>query len=154
MWERIKQFSQPPVFSNDQAKTRQARMLNDILIVNMLAVLAAFAIALVTSAPPIVPIILALYELVLLGLKIWITRGDVTPACYALVLLFFAGVTAIDAAFGTVFSPVSGYYILAIVITGLLLDSRAMIGIGALEHPGSSRLGLILEKGMAAACQY
>ena len=133
MWERIKQFSQPPVFSSDQAKTRQARMLNDILIVNMLAVLAAFAIALVSSAPPIVPIFISFYELILLGLKIWMKHGYVTPACYVLVLLFFAGVTAIDAAFGTVFSPISGYYILAIVITGLLLDSRAMIGIGMLK---------------------
>jgi PAS domain S-box-containing protein len=133
MWERIRQFSQPPVFPNDQAKTRQARMLNDILIVNILAVLAALAIVLVTSSPPFVPIFLALYELILLGLKIWMGRGSVTPSCYALVLLFLAGVTAIDAALGTVFSPVSGYYVLAIVITGLLLDSRAMIGIGTLS---------------------
>ena len=59
-------------------------------------------------------------------------RGAVRQASFALVFCFLCGVTAISAALGTSNSAVRGYYILAIVIAGLLLDSRAMAGVGLL----------------------
>jgi len=147
MWERIKQFTQAPVFSNDQAKTRQARILNDILIINLLAVLGAFFISVITTAPTIILILLCLFIVITLALHWWMVHGAVKQASYALVLLFFCGVTSINAALGTALTAVTGYYILAIVIAGLLLDSWAMAGIGFLSLLAISGIKLAQVRG-------
>ena len=132
MWERIKRFTQPPVFSDDQVKTRQARMLNDVLNINILAVLLALIVSLITSAPAVVSLLICLFIATILTLHWWMVRGSVKQASYMLVLLFLGGVTAISAALGVAFSAVTSYYILAIVIAGLLLDSQAMALVGIL----------------------
>jgi PAS domain S-box-containing protein len=132
MWEKIQRFSRPPVFSDDQAKTRQARMLNDILVINLLAVLVALVVSLVTATPRYVSLIIFLFIIILSALRLWMERGAVKQASYALVIFFFCGVTAVSAILGSSISAVSGYYILAIVIAGLLLDSRAMAGVSIL----------------------
>jgi hypothetical protein len=145
MWERIKQFTQPPVFSDNQAKTRQARMLNDILLINLLAVLVGFVVSLAVPTPTIVSILICLYIFIIILLRLSIKRGAVKQASYVLVLLFLGGVTAVSAALGTNNSAVNSYYILAIVIAGLLLDSKAMawtcvlsfLGITGLRFAGS-----------------
>ncbi len=132
MWERIKRFTQPPVFSDDQAKTRQARMLNDILNINLLAVFVALIVSLVTAAPAIVSLLICLFIVMILALHWWMVRGSVKQAGYTLVLLFVGGVTAVSTVLGVAFSAVTSYYILAIVIAGLLLDSQAMAIVGIL----------------------
>jgi PAS domain S-box-containing protein len=147
MWERIIQFVQPPIFADDQTKTRQARMLNDILMINLLAVLVALVVSLFTSALPIITILVSLFIVIIVTLRLWMARGSVKQASYALVFLFFFGVTAITAALGTVYSAVSGYYILAMVIAGLLLDSRAMAGIGILSVFAITGLKIAESKG-------
>ena len=126
MWERIKRFTQPPVFSDDQAKTRQARMLNDILNINLLAVFVALIVSLITTAPVVVSLFICLFIAIILALHWWMVRGSVKQASYLLVLLFLGGVTAVSSVLGVAFSAVTSYYILAIVIAGLLLDSQAM----------------------------
>jgi PAS domain S-box-containing protein len=133
MWESIKRFAQPPVFSDDSAKTRQARMLNDILAINLLAVLVALVVSLITDAHAIISLLICLFIVIILALRWWMVRGSVKQASYVLVGLFFCGVTAINVALGTALNAVTGYYILAIVIAGLLLDSWAMAGIGFLS---------------------
>jgi PAS domain S-box-containing protein len=132
MWDRIQRFTRPPVFSDDPVKTRQARMLNDILIINMLAVVLALVIAVVTATSIVIPSLVFLFIIILTALRLWMERGAVRQASFVLVLCFLGGVTAISAALGTSNSAVRGYYILAIVITGLLLDSRSMAGVGLL----------------------
>jgi PAS domain S-box-containing protein len=133
MWESIKRYTQPPVFSDDTVKTRQARMLNDILAINLLAVLFALVISIITNTRVIVSLLICLFIVIILGLRWWMGRGAVKQASYTLVLLFFCGVTSINVALSSALTAVSGYYILAIVIAGLLLDSRAMAGIGFLS---------------------
>ncbi len=145
MRDRIHRYTSPPVFSDDPAKTRQARMLNDILLVNMLAVLVALVVSLVTSTPKYVSLVICLFIIILTALRLWMDHGAVKQASFALVLFFLCGVTIISALLGTSNSAVNGYYILAIVIAGLLLDSRAMSGVGilcaiaitALEYAGN-----------------
>jgi len=60
-------------------------------------------------------------------------RGYVTQASYAWYSFFFNRYHNYNRCPGTVFSTLSGYYILAIVIAGLLLNSRAMAGVGILS---------------------
>jgi PAS domain S-box-containing protein len=126
MWESIRRFTQPPVFSDDQAKTRQARMLNDVLVITMLAVLVALPVSIFTNAHANITLLICLFIAIIFALRWWMLRGSVRQASYALVGLFLCGVTAISIALGTAFSAVTGYYILAVVIAGLLLDSWAM----------------------------
>ena len=140
MWERIQRFTRPPVFSDDQAKSRQARMLNDIIVINLLAVLLALVVSLVTATPKYISILISLFIFILAALRLWMEHGAVKQASYALIFFFFCGVTAINAFLGNSNSAVSGYYILAIVIAGLLLDSRAMAGVGILCVLGVSAL--------------
>lgn len=142
MWEKIKQLTGPPIFADDQYKTRQARTLNDILIINMLAVIVAWIVSIFTAAPTIVSILIFLFIMILIALRQWMVHGAVLQASYSMVFLFLFGVTSISAALGSVYSPVSSYYILAIVIAGLLLDSRAMVATGLLSLLAISGLKL------------
>jgi len=112
-----------------------------------MAVVVALIVSLATASPPSVSIFLSLFIVILVALRIWMLRGAVIQASYSMAFIFVLGVTAISAALGSIFSAISGYYILAIVIAGLLLDSRAMVVTGGLSLFAIGCLTLMEELG-------
>src|SRR3990167_7992292 len=131
MLNRFRRFLKPPVFE-DEDKTRAARLLNTILVTLTVTLPILIAGALAGRAagaivPPAIYVIVTTLWVMVQGLGLLLRRGRVAVAGFGLVLMMFAAVTMVLAAQGTIRAPATSFYILVIVIAGLVISRRAAV---------------------------
>jgi PAS domain S-box-containing protein len=138
----FRQWAAPPVFEGED-KTRRASLLNSIL----LAVLLALLLGLVGNwlggrRLPAIYVIHIVGLLLLFSLRYVMRRGQVTLACWGLILGSAVIITGFGIVWGTVRSPNTSIYVLIIMLSGLLLGRRAMVATTVLSS--LTVLGLVL----------
>lgn len=117
----------PPAFA-DEDTTHRASLLNSILFAVLLALLLGIVGNLVVSAK-----LLTIYGILvgglilLLGLRYVMRQGQVTWASRGLIVISGIVVTGLAVALGTIRAPNTSIYVLLIILSGLLLNRRAMV---------------------------
>ena len=131
MWKRIRQFFAPPVFPDDEEKTRNARLLNNILLVVM-GLVMAFSIPALWMTPAIGRILLEIMlALFALGMLMLMRRGHVNLAAFLLSFILWAAVSyGTYEAGGFRGSTMSAYFGI-LMIAGMLLGWQGGVLFGA-----------------------
>jgi hypothetical protein len=128
MMLQIKRWLAPPVFPNDEPKTRRAILLNTTLLTTL--TLAPFLIA-GNLAGGNVPLAVNAVDLavffVCLVLRRWTYQGRVGLAGSGLLAVGLVGVTLAIAMLGTVRVPSAGIYMLLVITAGLVFDLGGML---------------------------
>lgn len=133
MWQRIRKLLAPPVFEEDEEKTRVARLLNSILLVVILLVMA-FSIPALVMTPALGRILLELIlALVTLGILFLMHRGQVNLAAYIFSFILWAAVTYGTYQVGGFRGSTMSSYFGIIMIAGMLLGGSGGIVFGVLS---------------------
>ncbi len=146
---RLRRFTSPPVFPDDDEKTRTARLLNTILwttlSLSVLFLLFLFAVPSISPMPGLSDIMVGVVILLQVGTLLRLRSGHVKMASIMLSILLWAVITAGVIIGGGVFSVAFSTYIVIILIIGLLLGGRGA-GVSALASiaTGGVMLGLFL----------
>lgn len=127
MFSRLQSILAPPTFPDDEIKTRQARLLNVVLLL-MLAVLPLLMLGDWLGKSSIWAALLDIpaFGICLLWLYL-MHRGHVKMVGYGLMISMFILLTAGIVTMGTIRSPDTAGYLVIIVIVGLLFSSRVML---------------------------
>jgi len=124
MFKRLKQFLAPPVFADDEEKTRNARLLNVITLSSLLGALTYSLIA---------PAGHAIYARLGIGvtLIVWLVmqRGHIRAASITLVAGVVILIAGLVIAAGGVNTPEYGGLIVPILFAGLLLGWRVTVSL-------------------------
>lgn len=121
----VKKFFAPPVFADDEEKTRAAELANTILV-SLTGVLVLAIIGLVVGSRTIPTLIALIVTLVLLlTLQIPLRRGSVRPTALSIVILLTILVAFSLRTIGTVRAPTVVGFVLASIIAGLTISRRA-----------------------------
>ncbi len=128
MMLQIKRWFAPPVFQNDEAKTRRAMLLNAALI-NVLAFVPVLLIGNVIGGRTPLPVLgaNALAFAFCLVLRAWMRRGRVRLASMGLMTMGLVLITASAASLGTIRAPTTAMYLLMVITGGLLFDLSGMV---------------------------
>lgn len=123
MWARVRQILSPPVFPEDEEKTRAASFLNTILLIVLLIVLVFASLTFLITLDFVRILIEIFLILVSLGILFLMRRGYVRLAS-----IIFSSALLIIVSIGTYLSGGFGgttmsAYIGIIIITGLLLGN-------------------------------
>jgi GAF domain-containing protein len=122
----ILKFLAPPVFPDDEEKTRAAELLNVILITQaLLGLLSLAALLLGRTAPLQTYIVIVIFVFLMALLQIPMRRGFVTPVAYAAVALFTTALTFSIYTNGTIRAPAIILYTLTIIMSGLIISRQA-----------------------------
>jgi GAF domain-containing protein len=122
----ILKFLAPPVFPDDEEKTRAAELLNVVLITQaLLGLLSLAALLLGRTAPVQTYIAIVIFVFVMVLLQIPMRRGFVTPVAYAAVAVFTTVLTFSIYSGGTIRAPGIILYTLTIIMSGLIISHRA-----------------------------
>ena len=122
----ILKFLAPPVFPDDEEKTRAAELLNVVLITQaLLGLLSLAALLLGRTAPLQTYIAIVIFVFFMVLLQIPMRRGFVTPVAYAAVALFTTVLTFSIYSGGTIRAPGIILYTLTIIMSGLIISHRA-----------------------------
>jgi signal transduction histidine kinase len=151
MLTRIRNLSAPPVFEDDQDKTRTAAVLNAILLAMLLYAVLVGAIAVpLVFVEKLYSELFVLAALVLFATAYWLMRrGRVRFASTMFVCTLWIISTVFMLVSGGMTSVVAALYVTGTVATGLLLGARATVahavacilaglGMVILEASGSS----------------
>ncbi len=135
MWASIRKFIAPPVYPDNEEKTRKARYLNTILLASivlltlfLLFIAGSDYISTESFFGPSTAVITFLL-IVMVGLFIWMRFGFITQASFTLVILTWLALTAQDFSAAGIRDTIYMGYIVVILLAGLLLDVRYSIGI-------------------------
>ena len=135
MWASIRKFIAPPIYPDNEEKTRKARYLNTILLAAI--VLLTFFLPFIAGSDyvstesffgPSTAVITFLL-IVMVGLFIWMRFGFITQASFTLVILTWLALTAQDFSAAGIRDTIYMGYIVVILLAGLLLDVRYSIGV-------------------------
>lgn len=120
MLESIKRLLSPPVFADDEEKTQQARLLNTILLINILVwTLALLALPFSDYALTGLAVIVSLLGLGFAG-RALMRAGHVRLAAQAFTTLLWLATTGAVVISGGVSSPETAGYVTVIAAAGLL----------------------------------
>lgn len=126
MFNSIKRLLSPPIFPDDEEKTRAAELLNTVLL--GLTVLSLVAIVVLlqggTMLAPVYTTV-SLFLVLLIAFQIPMRMGYVKPVGIAVIILFTLTVTLAVASGGTVRVPGVALFMVAIVMSGLIIGRRA-----------------------------
>lgn len=126
MLDFIQNLLTPPVFPDDDEKTRSAELLNTILIaLSGLGFLLLIALVVGNIVPPRTSVAVAVFVLATGLLQIPARRGYIRQVSYIVVALFTLVLTYALTIIGTVRSPSVALFVLVIIISGLIIDRRA-----------------------------
>ncbi len=123
-----KKFLSPPVFPDDDEKTRIAAILYAMLLTITLLVPIVVISSMLDGnirAQAIAAIIVFFF--ILLGLQIPMRKGYISLTASILVVIFTALITAFVAIDGTIRAPALIYFVLASVMAGLLISRQAAL---------------------------
>jgi signal transduction histidine kinase len=133
MIERIKKLLAPPVFPDDEEKTRLARLLNVILIIVMLLVMM-FSVPAFVMTPKIGRVVFELGLAVLSAfMLLMLRRGYVRQAGFLFSLTIWAAVTYGTAQAGGFRGSIMSAYYGIILIAALMLGTWAGVILGGLS---------------------
>jgi len=130
MLARLQKWFDSPVFADNIDKTRTALILNTFLNMFLVALPALFLNIVLSKNIPRPGIQLSTIFclwLSILWLKNILHSGRVDLSGITLVILMLAGTTLIIYNIGSIRTPVSSFYLLAIIISGLSIDRRTLI---------------------------
>ena len=128
-----RQFS-PPVFPNDETKTRRASIVNVGLILAIsqaLIISAGNVLGGKTPATVTTTVVVALGVCVILYLGL--RRGRVELAGFGLLTCGVVSIAAIIAEVGTIRTPITAYYLGLVIGAGLLFDLSGILVATALS---------------------
>ena len=129
MLDQIRKWLAPPVFEDDEDKTRAARVLNTLLVTVMLFLLFLIGIVIpFVFVEKLYSLVLALVVFLALVVARWQMRhGRVRLASTLLVSMMWIISTAFVLSAGGMTSIAAVVYITSTVIAGLLLGTRAAL---------------------------
>lgn len=123
MKTNIKRWLQPPIFEGDEAKTRRASLLNTISILILLYLNVVIAANLIGGRIPIsVTLLDILLVLVILLMRSFLWRGNITLVGGVMAILGFLLITVVNAMLGTIRTPTTATYLFVVILAGLLFD--------------------------------
>ncbi len=116
----------PPVFPNDEEKTRAAELLNTVLVgLTILTLVALLAFWAGGTVPLQGYVIVSVFLGLLLGLNIVMRLGYVRLSGIFTILFFTATLTLVLIQGGTVRAPGVALYVAVIIMSGLILGRSA-----------------------------
>ncbi len=126
----LKRLFYPPLFPEDEDKTRSALLLN--LILNAFAVALPVLVIAVTLGnnlprPERVLIIVGISWLTIFITRLIMLSGRVALAGMVTAIIIFIATTLIIYQLGTIRAPAASFYLIAIVTAGLTIGRRAII---------------------------
>ncbi len=147
MLARLRQLSAPPIFEGDEEKTRTARLLNVILIANL--VICALAIVVVPFVADLardgIPMALAL---LVIGLAWYLMRlGRIRLACWLFLALYWVLVSVLLFMSGGSRSPMTVFDIVILIACGILLGGRETIILAVINTIGGIGLSVAESSG-------
>ena len=143
MFLHIKRQFSPPVFPDDEIRTRRASLVNAGLLLALThAVVVLIGIWLGGQTPAIVTVTVAATLGVCLVLYRWLRQGRVEPAGIGILVYGGVCITVISVGLGTAQTPTTAYYVGLVIGAGLLFDLTGIIVTTALSS--LAVLGLIL----------
>ena len=130
MLKTLSSWFQAPEFPKDEEKTRSALLLNALL--NTFIIAMPVLMVGVILGGPITPrdtilILLGVTWMVLLGLRFVMIAGFVATAGSLMVFLIFATTTMAVYNLGTIRAPATSFYILVVVMAGLIVSRPAIL---------------------------
>lgn len=127
MWEWIRRFFAPPIFEDDEDKTRTARLLNTILWANLaIWLLCAWALPLSENILVGVLVISVMILLAFVAL-ILMRQGYIRSAGTLFTFSMWAVVVGLLLISGGVVSPMAVGFLVVVILAGLLVSARAAI---------------------------
>jgi len=127
MFNGFRRFLPPPVFPQNEEKSRAAELLNIVLIaLSFLSFIALIALILGHSRRYQIYIVVALFALVLPILQVPMRRGYVRQVGYLTIFIFTGGLTFAILNGGTIRAPEVSLFSLIVIISGLIISRRAM----------------------------
>ena len=130
MLTTFSQWFQAPVFPEDEDKTRSALLLNVILNTFLFTLPVLFAGGLLGGPVPRLErslIIIASAWLTIFGTRLLMLAGRVAASGIVTVIILFSATTLSVYNLGTIRAPATSFYILTIVMSGLIISRRAII---------------------------
>jgi PAS domain S-box-containing protein len=129
----FKRWLAPPVFPNDETRTRRAIFLNSILLTSLALVVFIIAGNLTGSNVPVAVNAVDIFFIAMcLILRHWAYQGRIKLAGVGLLAVGLVGITTIIAMMGTIRVPAAGVYMLLVIVAGLLFDLGGMIAMTAI----------------------
>lgn len=127
---------QAPIFPKDEDKTRSALLLNVVLNTFLVALPVVFIGSILSGRLPRIEnnqIIIACAWLTIFGTKLIMFSGRVTAAGIVTITIVFTATTLSVCNIGTIRAPATSFYILAIVMGGLIIGRRAIIWVAGIS---------------------
>ncbi len=116
-----------PVFEGDDDKTRIAKLLHVILLTLASVIIIFATVEILISGIGLVLVATEVTGLIYFCLWLVMRRGHVKLASIITVLLFLTSTTLLIYFTGTIRTSITGFYIVCVVIAGLLLGNRGTI---------------------------
>lgn len=130
MLTSIIRWFQPPKFPEDEDKTRSALLLNVILNTFIFTFPIIFVGVILGGDVPRLEIILIIIFsawILMVGIRFFLLAGHITSSAVALITILFTAVTLAVYNLGTIRAPTTSFYILTIVMSGLIIGRRAIL---------------------------
>jgi GAF domain-containing protein len=132
---RLRAWLRPPVFPGDEEKTRQAAMLNTILLAALVGgILYGLTLPWSVTASLAPQITFAAILVIMIGFGMDnLRRGTVRPIAYLVIIMGWLFAAVFTAIYGGVSSPLYPSFVVLIFAAGLLLGFRPAAVVGGLS---------------------
>jgi len=130
MLTTLMRWFQPPIFPQDEDKTRRALLLNVVLNTFIIAwPVVVIGITLGGRIPRVerILIIITCAWLMIFGTRLTMLAGRITVAGILTVIITYIATTLAVYNLGTIRAPATSFYLLVIVMAGLTIDRRPII---------------------------
>ncbi len=116
----------PPIFEEDEDKTRSAELLNAILFSGYLFIILILVALLVGDAPINMIVIITILLFSVFVLHLFLRKGYVQETSIILVVFMTLALTVTIAIGGSIRAASISFYILASIVSGLLISTQAL----------------------------
>ena len=142
----IRQFFASPVFAEDEAKTLNAHIMNNMIVVTLFVTLVSIFVAFITAREKAVALVASLLFWGVQWLAFFaVQKGYVKAAAISYVMLTWLGITLLIAISGGMLSVVSILYVGIIVLAALVISKRVAVGLTILTSITVLIIGLMAE---------
>ncbi len=133
MLKLIRSLFAPPIYPDDERKTRQASLLNTILVALVIVTPIIFVSSFIGTIDEAGVVLSIVTFGLVLGLLRLMRSGHVKLASTVVLAAILINVTASLYAAGTIRIPIASAYVVAVTIAAILLDTRAAAVCAALS---------------------
>ena len=134
-----------PVFEGDEEKTRQAGLVNTIVLTSIALTCVVMMSSLLDGTMPFVTLMMYLFACIMMvQFLLWLRRGRIAWARLGLILFGFVFITSATASLGGITGPTAAIFVFWVLMSGVLFNLRGIV----LGTVGASLaiLGLIVAK--------